>query len=152
MNRFSQEKQSRLLELLGEELTLFEKVRELTDKQTELIKTDETDAFNESLDRRWELIEKINGLHQETDVLMQSYISFSSSAGGAKAVNVETAAEKLRGLIAECASMNDSNLAMAMEMAEGYTERIDRLSLGRKSLEAYAQSVPNSPKHFDQKT
>ena len=152
VSKFSQEKQSRLLGLLGEELALFKQIRGLTEKQTELLTADDTEAFDESLERRQELIEKINGLHQETDLLMQSYISFSSSAGGGKIDAVETAAERIRGVIAECAALNDSNITMVKGMAEEYVKRIDKLSLSRKSLGAYAQNVPSNSMHFDRKT
>ena len=78
--KFSSKEEARLLELLGEEQAIFERIRALTGEQATLIAADDMEAFNGSLDSRQELIEKINGLHQETNVLMQSYISFSGDA------------------------------------------------------------------------
>ena len=152
MNKFSQEKQSSLLKLLEEEMAVFEQIRELTEKQTDLLAVDDAEALDETLDRRQELIEKIKGLHQESDVLMQSYISFSKAAGGGKDVKIETAAEKLRQVITECAELNERNMASAKETAEEYIKRIGKLSLSRKSFGAYAPQMPNSSELFDKKT
>ena len=152
MNKFSQEKQSRLLELLGEELAIFRQIRELTEKQTELLAADETEAFEKSLEPGQELIKKINGLHQETDVLMQSYISFSASSGGGKIAAIETAAEQLRAAITGCAELNDKNISTIKGMNEDNSERIGKLSLSSKSIGAYAQNIPRNPEHFDKKS
>jgi len=149
---FPRDKQTRLLELLGEEQAIFERLRELTGEQTDILAADDVEALDESLDRRQELIEKINGLHQESDVLMQSYITFSESADGGKVTAIETAAEQLRGVIAECVELNGSNLTLAKETAKEYVKRIDELSVGKKSVGAYAQNVPNSSELFDKKT
>ena len=152
MSRFSQEKQSRLLGLLGEEMAMFERIRGLTEKQAELLANDEMDALDESLDQRQEIIGKINGLHQETEVLMQSYISFSTSAGGGKIAAIETAVEQIRGVVSACVSRNESNITAAKDTNEEHVKRINELSLGRKSLGAYAPNAPNNSMHFDQKT
>ena len=141
-----------MIALLGEELAVFEQIRDLTGKQTDLLAVDDVKALDESLDRIQELIGKINGLHQESDVLMQSYISFSDSAGGGKDPGIETAVEKLRGVIAECAELNEKNTTLAKETAEEYIKRIGKLSLSRKSLGAYAAQVPNNSELFDKKT
>ena len=152
MNGFPRDREARLLELLGEELVIFKQIHELTEKQTELLAADDLEAFNESLDSRQELIEKINGLHQEAEALMQSYISFSKSKGGNKVAAVEQAIGKLRDAVGGCAALNEKNIAAAKEMNEEYVKRIDELSIGRKSLGAYAQNVPNSSELFDKKT
>ena len=152
MSIFSQEKQSRLLELLSEEHAIFEQIREQTGKHAEILAADDIEALDEALDRRQELIVKINGLHQETDVLMQSYMAFSSAKGGSKIAAVEKAAERLKGIIAACAELNEKNVLAAKDMAEDYTKRIDKLSLSRKSLGAYVQAMPNNSELFDKKT
>ena len=72
MSKFSREDEMRLIKLLSDEHALFGQIRALTEKQSAFLKQDDTDAFEGSLDERQELIEKINGLHQETKVLMQS--------------------------------------------------------------------------------
>jgi len=152
VSRFSRDDEARLLELLGEELEIFERIRGLTGKQAELLSADDIEAFDESLDRRQILIEEINGLHQEASGLMQSYISFSGAGGGSKIDAVEIAAERLREVISECAEQNEKNTAAAKEMAEDYIKRIGKLSLSRKSLGAYALNVPNNSELFDRKT
>jgi len=148
----SNEEQARLLELLDEEQRIFEQILGLTRKQTELLAMDDIEAFDKSLDGRQELMEKINGLHQETNALMQSYISFAQSPGGEKSGEIEAAHERLRGVITECAQLNETNMDAAKEMAEDYIKRSEKLNLGRKSIGAYALGVPNNSELFDTKT
>ena len=152
MNDFSQIDESRLLVLLGEELDIFRQIGSLSIKQAEMLAADDMEAFEGSLERRQELIEKINGLHQDTDLLMQSYISFSDSAVGGVSDAIETTAGQLREAIADCVNTNDKNMVAAKEKAEEYIKRIGKLSLSRKSLGAYAQAVPNNSEFFDKKT
>jgi len=149
VNDFSHDKKARLLELLSRELEIFKQIHGFTKKQTELLEVDDLDAFNKSLDSRQGLIEKINGLHQEANILMQSYIAFSNSPTGEKIDEVENAYGRLHDLIAECAAMNEKNISMSKEKTEEYKKRIGKLSLSRKSIGVYAQGVPNTPEHFD---
>ena len=152
MSKFTQENASQLLMALRQELELFEKIREITKEQTELIAAEKIVAFNESLDRRQELIEKINGLHQETDGLMQSYISYSSSKGGEKIGKVEQLSGEVKSLIAECAALNEKNEVAAREKSEEFSQKIERLSLSRKSLGTYIQNIEAAPELFDKMT
>jgi len=152
VNDYSRDKEARLLELLDKELEIFKQIHGLTEKQAELLAADDVDAFGESLDSRQDLIEKINGLHQESDILMQSYVSFSKGVGNKKSRAIETAIEEISRLIAECFGLNDKNTTIAKLMADDYIQRIGKLSLGRKSLGVYAQGVPNDPELFDRKT
>ena len=149
---YSSEEDARLLDLLDMELGKFEQIRIMTGKQAELLAADDLEEFNKSLDSRQELIEEINGLHQETNVLMQSYISFAGPRRGAKGGRVETALGRLRKAVAECTEMNAKNLAAAKDMAGDYSRRIEKLNLSRKSLGAYALGVPNNSELFDKKT
>ena len=148
---FKSDDASRLLELLDREFEAFGQMLEMTAKQTELIEADDIETFDKSLDTRQKLIEKINGLHQESTPLMQSYISYSNSAGGGAINRIEDARSRLGDIVSECASRNDSLLAAAKEKAGTYTSRIDKLSMGRKSMGAYIQSVANTPEMFDKK-
>ena len=152
MIRFSKEDLSQLLSLLGQELGIMKQMRELTENQADLLAADDIDAFDKSLESRQALIDNMSGLHQESDVLMQSYITFSKSKGGKKIDAVETAAEDLRKAIKECADINSRNAARAKEKSEEYSKQIEKLALERKSIGAYALSVPNDPEHFDTKT
>ena len=152
MNGFPTDKQSRLLELLGQQQEAFEQIREMTRKHKELLETDDIDEFDRSLDDRQGLIEKINGLHQESDILMQSYISISGTGGGQKIDAIESSAALLAETIADCAALNDEITVSAKEKAEDYIKQIGKLSLSRKSLGAYVQNVPNNPELFDKMT
>ena len=152
MKGFPQENAGRLLELISREIEEFEQILKLTEKQTELIAAEETDALSDSLDSRQELIDKINGLHQETDLLMQSYISFSTTAKGESIGAIDEAIERLDGIIARCAAIDGKNTTLAKEKAEDYIKRIGKLSLTRKSIEKYAPGIPNDSEYFDKKT
>ena len=163
MSAFPQETEGRLLELLARETELFGQLNELMEEQAGLLAADNTEAFNRSLDAGRAVIEKINGLHQETEVLMQSYMSFDaggeagSDAGGehtagGKSGAVESARARLNSVIAECAELTDKNMAAAKEKTEDYIRQIGNLSLRRKSFGKYALGVPNDPELFDKKT
>ena len=151
MSVFSRDKATRLIELLGQETELFRQMLKHTEAQTELIEKDEIDAFNESLDRRQELIENINVLHQESQSLMQSYISYSSSTGGRKSKSIDTAAASLRELISACAELNEKNIAAAKVKTQSYTERIDKLSTSRKGIGSYILGGSSDSELFDRK-
>ena len=149
---FTPETEERLLGLLRQELELFEKIREHTEKQADLLRADDTESFTRSLDNRQETIEEINGLHQEHDVLMQSYALFSNSPEGEKRDTVEAAVGRLDDMIRQCIELNEKNTVLAKEKTEEYIKQIGDMSLRRKSLGKYAQSVPNSPELFDKMT
>jgi len=55
-------------------------------------------------------------------------------------------------VIIECAGLNEKNMTLAKGKNEEYSERIGKLNVGRKSLGAYAQSIPNNSELFDTKT
>ena len=151
MNNFPQNEQERAIELLGQKLELFGSFREQTQTQTELLAADDMDGFERAIDARQETIEKINGLHQELDVLMQSYVSFTTD-GGEKIDAIEKAVGEIDSLIRECIEMNDNNTALAKEKTEEYIKQIGDLSVRRKSLGKYTLSVPNNPELFDKTT
>ena len=141
--------EERLLITLSQELELFERVLDLTEKQTEQIAADMIDELNESLDHRQELIEKINGLHQESDSLMQSYISSAVVTKVGKNNKIEVTIEHIRDIMAKCAVLDEKNTAAAKEKAEGFADRIGKLNLNRKSLGSYIQGVANNSEMFD---
>ena len=152
VSAISPEIETRLLNNLSEELKLLGQVRELTLKQSGILAEEDIEAFDSSLDRRQEYIEKINGLHQETNILMQSYVSFSNAPDGRKNDGIESLQTQIHALIAECARINDKNSAVAKEKNEDYVKRIGDLSLKRKSLGKYALGVPNDSELFDKTT
>jgi len=146
VSKFSNSNHASLLKLLKEELGLWEQVYGLTDKQTQLLSSDDMDALDESIEARQILIEKIDGLHQDSDILMQSYISHASKIG-----DIEALKTKLRGLVASCAQLNERNLTDAKDVAENLTARAGKLGEKRKTIGAYALDAPNNPELFDKK-
>ena len=152
MSKFSSAKAARLNELLRQVLEIFVEMRRLTENQTDLIAAEDIAALDESIGRRQTLIEEINGLHQESDILMQSYMSYSTSTDGESISEIDAAAGQLRDAITECAGINDKNTLSAMEKAAKYAERIDKLSKSRKSLGSYIHRLSNDPELFDKMT
>ena len=150
LSGFPQE--GRLLELLERATELAAQVAGLAKEQAKMLAADDLEGFNDSLDSGREVIDRINGLHQESEVLMQSYASYSNSPGGGKIDAVEAAAGRFVEALEQCAASNSRNLSEAKEKAEEFIRQIGSLSMKRKSLGLYAQHVGNSPTLFDQKT
>jgi len=136
----------RLTELLEKELEAFEQIFKLSEKQAKLLAKDNIDAFDSSLDEGQKYIEEIKGLHQESEPLMQSYMS---GAGKDAADEIEKLRSRIQDIIAKCAELNHINSAAAKEKLENYIGKIDKLSSSRKGIGGYAQSVPNTPEMFD---
>ena len=152
MSKFNREAETRLISLLEEKLKLFEQMKEQTVKQTELLVQDEIEAFSESLDLREKLKEKINGLHQESEVLMQSYMSSCQAGGRGKVRAIDTLKEKLREIIEECQSINEKNYESAKGKIEDYTKRLKELDTSKKTFNAYTLDIPENSEHFDKTT
>ena len=152
MQQFSKEQETRLLDFLGQASELAEHVLELAKEQTDMLASDDIGAFNDSLDRGSEVIKQINGLHQEAELLMQSYASYSDSAGGGKIEAIDKAAARFVETLEQCAQLNTRNLSEAKAKTEEFIKQIGSLSLKRKSLGLYAQNTGSSSALFDRKT
>ena len=150
MGVFPQEK--RLLELLGEATALAGRVAGIAKEQAEMLASDDLESFNKLLDNGQEIINKINGLHQESEALMQSYASFVSSANGKKIAAIEIAAARFVELLEQCAQLNKKNLDDAREKTDGFIRQIGNMSMKRKSLGLYAQPSGENSARFDKKT
>ena len=151
MSNFSSADTEQLFGLLSEELEFYAKIRNLTEEQAELLAKDDIEAFDNSLNKRETLIEKIKGLHQESNPLMQSYASFSS--GGNKTDSkIDELKKQIRQQLEICARLNDENLEAMKIKKDEHTKKIDEQSAKRKGIGGYAQSVPNSPEMFDKKS
>ena len=148
-NSFTTESKARLLDLLGRQQGLFAEILAVTEKYTGLISADEAEELDESIQVRQDIIGKIKGLHQESDPLMQSYISFSKSKEGKSIPEIDSAAKRLRETIAECARLNDISIAAAKEKLEEYSKDGDLKRKSRESIGLYIQGLTNAPRHFD---
>ena len=135
--------------LLNDELNLLEQMKSLTEEQARYIEMDEFDELVKLLDNRQKLIEKIDGLHQETDPLMQSYIS---SADYGTILQIENLREKIKKTLTLCKEQNDRNVKALSEKSEDHSEKIEKQSAKRKVIGGYAQAVPTSSERFDKKT
>jgi hypothetical protein len=151
MSGFGKADEERLTELLGEETKLFAQIRKLTQEQTGLIGAEDVESLDKSLDRRQKHIDKIKGLHQESDALMQSYISSRKEPGAKKIKAIETAAANLREDITQCAAIDAKNAEALKAKADGYIKQKNKLEASRKSIGLYAQGGTNSSELFDRK-
>ena len=151
MSNFSSTDIGRLSQLLRKELEIYGRIRELTEAQTQLLAKDDIDALNISLGEREACIEEIKGLHQESNPLMQSYVSFSTD-GKNKNNEIDDLKKQIREVLETCGGLNDVNIATMREKTEEHSKKIDQQSAKRKGIGGYAQSVPNTPEMFDKKT
>jgi len=150
-DRFTSEKE-RLLELQKQEIGLFERLREITKEQAEMLAADDAEAFDRSLDRSSEIIEKIEGLHQESEILMQSYTSNLPPAHAEKNDPVLIAANQIKDALSECARLHEINSAAAKAKADSYITGAGKLNVRRRSLGLYTQALTNSPTMFDRRS
>jgi flagellar biosynthesis/type III secretory pathway chaperone len=143
------EKESGLAKLLDDELKLLEKIKELTDEQTRQIEMDEFEGLEKLLESRQELIRKINGLHQDSQELMQSYISSSNLE---PISGVDDIKKKIKYLLEYCKKSNEKNVEMLKYKSTEQKEKIGKQSAQRKGIGGYAQAAPTSSEMFDKKT
>ena len=139
----------RLLELLEEELKIYGQIQKQTEKQAHLLARDDIETFNDSLEKRAKLIEKIKGLHQESDPLMQSYISLAKDERNSE---IDAINKEIHEALEICSRQNVENVTAMKEKTEEQTKKIKKQSEKRKTIGGYAQSVPNTPEVFDKKT
>ena len=151
MSKFASSDKERLLKLLSEKLKIYKQIRKLTEEQTELLEKDDIEAFDSSLEKRAKLIEKINGLHQESETLMQSY-ALAAEESKDKNSDINKLEKDIRDILKECANLNDNNIAVMKEKTQEHIKRIDEQSAKRKGVGGYVQSVPNTSEVFDKKT
>jgi hypothetical protein len=149
---FSQQQSERLYQLLADETKLLENLRKAAKEQSIHLAEDKMDDFDKSFSVGQEIIGEIDRLHQETNLLMQSYVSFSNSGNGRKVDKIEESIKAFKSIIAECAELNEINMVSAKEKMEEYSQQITKSSQSRKSIGVYAQSVTNNPEFFDKKT
>jgi len=149
--KISSEDIERLSKLLGEELEHYKQIRKLTEEQVELLNKDDIEAFNGSLNKREELIEKIKGLHQEKEPLVQSYASLSESEKK-QGKEINNLNKQIREIIEVCAEINDRNILCVKGKTDDLTKKIDEQSSKRKGIGGYVQAVPNTPEMFDKKS
>ena len=152
MRQFTKAQESRLLELLNRETELARQILELAKAQSKMLEADDLDGFNASLDAGRELIEQINGSHQESEGLMRFYASYYTSGGGAGIGAIDEAAARFTEAIEQCSMLSGRNLEDARAKTEDFIKQIGSLSLKRKSLGLYAQGTGSSSQMFDRKT
>ena len=151
MSKIASLDKERLLKLLSEKLKIYKQIKTLTEEQTKLLAKDDIEAFNSSLNKREELIEKINGLHQESEPLMQSCVSIAPDFKE-KNSDIKKLDKEINEVLTDCAKLNDINISVMKEKTLEHTKKIDEQSAKRKGVGGYVQSVPNTPEVFDRKT
>jgi len=151
VSKFAPSDKERLIKLLTDKLKIYKQIRKITEEQTELLAKDDIEAFDSSLEKRAKLIEKINGLHQESETLMQSY-ALAPEESSDKSSDINKLDKEIRDILTDCANLNDKNIAVMKDKTEEHIKRIDEQSAKRKGVGGYVQSVPNTSEVFDKKT
>ncbi|MCL1835276.1 MAG: flagellar protein FlgN [Oscillospiraceae bacterium] len=149
MSRFHEA--ARLRELLDMEAEVSAGMLELLKQQTRLLEAGDAEELNKSLVESARLMGKFDGLHQETEPLMQSYILYLGSDGAKEDKQLEAAWQRVTELLGECSELNKKNVAEAKEGVQEYVRRIGSLSMKRESLGRYAQPTGDNSAMFDKK-
>ena len=154
MRMFSMQEADKLITLLGERKQLLSAYLALTNQQADILTAEDTDAFNENLDQRQKIIDKIEGLHQEIVPLMQAY---TSSVGDSKqpssyATKINEIESQTQAMLADVRTVDRRALEKAKEKAAFFGAEIKRVNLSRKSIGKYQNNagMPTSG-IFDQK-
>ena len=147
MMNFSSHERDALMRQLQGEMAVLISLRELTQEQAALLAADDIDAVNASLDRRQKFIEEFERLHQETEVLMQSYISSQTVTA-----EIDGLLTQIRAELAAIAAKNDENGTAAKVKSGEYGKDISKLNLGRRGIGLYNQTVERGAEYFDKKT
>jgi flagellin-specific chaperone FliS len=146
---FTKDKAERLRALTEQQLAFFEEILKLTSSQSELIELEDIEEFEKSLNKREDIIEKIKGLHQESDPLMQSYTLYKNSTAGKKIAAIDTVVGRLRAVISEAMEVNQLNMEKAASKKSEYSEKIAKLNEEKKGLSGYKAVVPNQSQLID---
>ena len=154
MSNFNISEREKLIKLLTDQLELVEQITALCEKQGSMLGDEERlDELNASLDEAEKIRKKISGLHQEADVLMQSYVA---STGVQKIPKKDDRIGSLAISIKEkteiCAKINEKNMSVLKSLLETQKVKIDEKSTQRKGVGGYIQAITNTSEMFDRKT
>ena len=152
MSLFTKTDAINLLDLKKREHDILAQILKLTEDQAGFLAADDIEGFDKSLSSRQQLIEGIDRLHQESDGLMQSYISYSESPEGTKIRDIEELRRQIRDLLEKCSIQNERNAAAAKEILQGYTDRINELNISKKGIQSYIQTVESNSELIDKTT
>lgn len=149
----SQEALERALEARRDILVRF---KNETLRQTGVLKASDVDAFVGSVDARQKLIDEISVLHQELDVLMQSYAVSEGQAVHSAGLGSDRARELTRetqALVTEILELDKKNVGLAQELMKHLGEEAKRANQSRKSIGLYnpEQKLEGSV-YFDSKS
>lgn len=146
MSEFSAQDKQKLLSLLTEKQKLLSQIEQNTKEQGGLLEKDDIEAFDSSLQQSDSIIEKIKGLHQETDTLMQSYIS--SKKRDEKIEDLKNAIEQT---LKTCAEKNKALSQAAKKRQKDLSIEIEEKRSKREGIGGYAQATPTTSEVFDKK-
>ena len=154
MGGLTPERIGRLLELQRQKRELLREFHELTLQQERLIELEETAVLKENLNQRQELITEIDTLHQELNLLMQTYSEYSQQAGADPAAQeIGALQQESQKLLQEIAALDEQNQARTARQIDRFRDEVKRLSLGRRTIQSYNQSISAlGSELFDKKT
>ena len=137
MGKFSEGDFLKLIDLLTEKKKLADEFLELTCKQAEIIAAEDINALNVSIEKRQQVIEKLIGLHQEIQFLMQSYASSHAAQTEEGSRKVRQMEEQTENAIREAISKNNENAEAIKKQMEYVGQEARKIDLERKSIGMY---------------
>lgn len=155
MAAFAPEQYARIMELQQQKKTLLQEFHGLAQLQQEIIEREDTTALQGNLNRRQELITQVDTLHQELDLLMQSYPPIRQQLGEShpQVAALTALQNEIQDILRQIAALDTQNQARAARQLQHFRDEIKRLSLGRKTLQSYSQgAVSLGSELFDKKT
>jgi hypothetical protein len=137
----SAENTEKLLEILQEKIEWLTKMRDITEKCGIMLENDDVDAFLRSLEKREDIIGKIDACSQ---IELRLPISDDERVIRKK--------QAIRDLTADIIRMDDQNTAAAAEMLESYKKQLKNINEKRHGIGRYTNAYQQSEAYyFDEK-
>lgn len=142
MSNMSAMEAKKLAAMLGDEKALLEEFLSLTHRQTELLASEDLEGFGVLLDKRRDLIGKIDEIKQELD-----------AAGKGKAdAEVTKLRSDIHETLREIEKVSNANRETLKKLMTQLGDEIKKLTESQKLLEGYGQSALGaSSEYFDKR-
>ena len=149
MKAFTSDDSKKLLELLEKQHDLVEEILKITKGQSELVQIRDVEQFGNTIDQVDEIIEQINGLHQEASPLMQSYNLYKTSSGGSAVPEIDKLTSSLQAKLSEGSEIHQYNIGLVTDTKGELTKEIAKLADEKKGVGGYKTEVPRESKLID---
>ncbi|MDR1117338.1 MAG: flagellar protein FlgN [Oscillospiraceae bacterium] len=142
----------RLIKLLESKERYVKECLEITKKQREIVSAEDIDAglLTSSLNERRVNIDKIEGLHHEINVLMQSYLANGTNEIGDS--EIDALQSRIDGVITQIRELDVQSEKSIRDSMDASLSEAKRLNQNRRGIGAYgAAGYIAGPDYFDKK-